>query len=260
MPFAIGFDAAAVIAAGLVTRLTVAVVAGTLPAYPGVSAGVRVALAAALAVAAWPAAVAAWPPTAALDAWPIVVAGEALVGLVLGTAVAAVVAAAGWAGSLLGSVSGLSWADDFAEAGGDPVAGVDRLAWWVGLAAFCAAGGQIAVVGGLIDSVRGLPIGSLCAVDPAAASPPTGLLTHAVTAVAAAVSLAVTLAMPALAAVVAFHLASAICLRAVPFAPAAGFLQGVAALVLLAAFAVGLDTWSAASGTLMHAALERLFG
>jgi flagellar biosynthesis protein FliR len=260
MPFVTGFDAAAVIAMGLVARLAVAVVAATLPAFPGVSAGVRMALAVALAVAAWPAAVAAWPPTAVLDAWPVVVAGEAVVGLALGTAVAAVVAAAGWAGSLLGSVSGLSWADDFAESGGGPAAGVDRLAWWVGLAAFCAAGGQVAVVGGLVDSVRGLPVGSVFAAAPGVAWPPAGAVEIALTAVSSAVSLAVALAMPVLAAVVAFHLASAICLRAVPFAPAAGFLQGLAALVLLAAFAMGLDVWSASSAALMHAAIERLFG
>ncbi|MFM9194382.1 MAG: flagellar biosynthetic protein FliR [Planctomycetia bacterium] len=42
-----------------------------------------------------------------------VLAGEVLVGFAMGIAAAAVLAAAGWAGGILGSVSGLSWADDF---------------------------------------------------------------------------------------------------------------------------------------------------
>lgn len=264
MPFlpsldAISLDASAVIAAGLVTRLAVVVALAAWPAFPGVSARVRGALALALAIAAWPAAVAAEPAGAALPAWPLVIAGEAIVGLVIGMSLAAIVAAAGQAGAVLGSVSGLSWADDFAVDGGEAAAGIGRLAWWIGLAAFCAAGGQLIVVDGLVESVRTLPVGSLLVPDPATGWPPERLLTMAATSITTAFSLTITLAAPALAAVVGFHLASAICLRAVPFAPAAGLLQGLAALVMLAAFVVGLDAWATGSGTFMQAAVEAVF-
>lgn len=259
MPLPTPLDAAAVIAAGLIARLAVVTALAAWPAFPGVSARVRGALAIALAIAAWPAAVAAQPAGAVLPPWPLVVIGEAIVGLVIGMAIAAVLAAAGGAGSVWGSVSGLSWADDFAVDGGEQSAGIARLAWWVGLAAFCTAGGQLVVIEGLVDSVRSLPVGSLFTAEAPVDWPPMQLLTLAGTAITTALSLAVTLAAPALAAVVAFHLASAICLRAVPFAPAAGFLQGLAALVLLAAFVVSLDAWATGCGTLMHAAIENVF-
>lgn len=258
MPLPHASDAAVLIAAGVFARLAVVLTIAALPAFPGVSARVRAALAAALTLAAWPAAVGAVPPAADQGAWALMLLGEALVGLVFGTAIAAVVAAAGWAGSVLGSVSGLSWADDFTADGGESSAGIERLAWWVGLAAFCAAGGQVAVVAGLVDSVRTVPVGSLFGTAPGAGWPPSSLIELAMTALTTATSLAITLALPALAAVVAFHLASAICLRAVPFAPAAGLLQGVAALVLLAALTLGLDAWASGCGTLMHAAIENV--
>lgn len=247
-----------VIAAAVIARFGVAVAVASVAALPGASARVRMAVVLVLALAAWPAAVAAAPVGAAIGPWPLVVAGEALVGLVIGAALAAVLAAAGQAGSLLGSVSGLSWADDFAGDGDGQGAGIGRLAWWVGLAAFCGAGGHLVVVSGLVDSVRTLPVGSLFSTAVAPDWPPPWLLSLAVTAPTTAISLAVALAAPALAAVVAFHLASAICLRAVPFAPAAGLLQGMAALVLLAALTVGLDVWATGSSTLMHAAVERV--
>jgi flagellar biosynthetic protein FliR len=247
-----------VIAAAVVIRLGAAVAVVAFAAVPGLSARVLTALVLALSLAAWPAACAAVPAGAALGPWPLVLAGEALVGLVIGAALAAVLAAAGQAGSILGSAAGLSWADDFSDTGGEQTAGVGRLAWWVGLAAFCATGGHLGVVAGLVDGVRTLPVGGLFAAHPAAGWPPEWLVTLAVTAPTTAIALAVTLAAPALAAVVAFHLASAICLRAVPFAPAAGLLQGLAALVLLAAFTAGLDVWASGCGTLMHAAVERI--
>lgn len=258
MPVAVPATEPFVIAAAVIARMGIAVAVVSVAAIPGASARVRTALVLALAMAAWPAAVAAAPAAPVPDPWPLAVAGEALVGLVIGTALAAVLAAAGQAGSLLGSVSGLSWADDFTGDGDGQAAGVGRLAWWVGLAAFCGAGGHLVVVSGLVDSVRTLPVGSLFSTATASAWPPPWLMSLAVTAPTIAIALAVALAAPALAAVVAFHLASAICLRAVPFAPAAGLLQGMAALVLLAALTVGLDAWATGSATLMHAAIERI--
>ena len=247
-----------VIAAAVIARFGIAVAVVSVAALPGASARVRTALVLVLALAAWPAAVAAAPVGRAIGPWPLALAGEALVGLVIGTALAAVLAAAGQAGSLLGSVSGLSWADDFSGEGDGQAAGIGRLAWWVGLAAFCGAGGHLVVISGLVDSVRTLPVGSLFSSAAAADWPPPWLVSLAVTAPTTAISLAVALAAPALAAVVAFHLASTVCLRAVPFAPAAGLLQGMAALVLLAALTVGLDAWATGASTLMHAAVERV--
>jgi hypothetical protein len=139
-----------------------------------------------------------------------------------------------------GRVSGLSWSDDFAAAGDPQSAGVARLAWWIGLAAFVAAGGQLTVVGGLVDSVRHLPVGTVGSMQSAGGS----ILDLAIAMPAMAISLAVTLAIPALAAVLAFHLAAVFCLRTVALPPGAGFLQGMAAVVLLAAVWLGLRTWT----------------
>jgi len=248
---------ALVIAGGVAARFAVVTALASLPAFPGVAARVRGAVALAIAVAAWPAAVqSAAAPT---GAWPLVILGEAFVGLVIGAALAAVVAAAGWAGDILGSASGLSWADDFAGEPAAASAGIGRLAWWVGAAAFLAAGGGTAIVAGLVDSVQAVPVGSVLSATETGGWPPKWLVSLAVTAPTVALSLAVTLAVPALTAVVTFHLASAICLRAVPFAPGAGMLQGLAALVLLAALTLGLDTWATGCGTLMHAAIEKVF-
>jgi flagellar biosynthesis protein FliR len=173
----------------------------------------------------------------------------------MGTAAAAVLAATAWAGGILGSVSGLSWADDFDPDAAGESAGIARLAWWVGLAAFFTAGGQLAVVGGLIDSVRHVPIGT------AFGGPPEEwLVTLAVTTPAVALSLAVMLAMPALVAVVAFHLASAICLRAIPFATGPGLLQGLASLVLLASIWLGAESWGGGSAIMMLRSIDACFG
>ena len=81
----------------------------------------------ALAVAAWPSA--ANTATSATAPAAFIVVGEAIVGLGLGASLAAVFAAAGWAGTLLGSVSGLSWADDFTPEADSQSAGIARLAW-----------------------------------------------------------------------------------------------------------------------------------
>lgn len=244
--------AALTIAAGACARITAAVAVATLPAFPGVSARVRLALAIGLTAAVLPAALRQTAGVA--GGWPLVVVGETIVGGVLGTAVAVVVGAAGWAGGLLGSASGLAWADDFDPAGESGSAGIGRLAWWIGVAAFLSAGGQVAVVGGLLDSLAAIPVGT--AVGNAGFSP--RLVAVMSSAPTLALSLALTLALPALAAVVAFHLASAICLRTVPFTPGAGLLQGLAAVVLLVALGCGLEAWVGGAGTLLHGALERL--
>ena len=215
-----------VVAAGVCGRIAAAVCTGTLPVLPGGSFRIRLALSLALAIVAVPMAVAVQGTASARPIGPLlpVLAGELLVGLMMGTAAAAVMSATAWAGGM------------------------------VGLAAFFIAGGQLAVVGGLIDSVRHLPIGA------AFAGPPREwLVTLAMTTPAVAVSMAAMLALPTLAAVVAFHLASSICLRAVPFSPGPGLLQGLASLVLLGSLWMGADAWAGGSAIMMLRLVDACF-
>ena len=246
-----------VVAAGACGRIVAAVGTGTMPILPGGSFRIRLALTLALAVVAVPMALAVQGTASSGSVGPLlpVLACELLVGLMMGTAAAAVLSATAWAGGILGSVSGLSWADDCDPDAAGESAGIARLAWWVGLAAFFTAGGQLAVVGGLVDSVRHLPIG-------AAFGGPSRqwLETLAVTTPAVAVSMAVMLALPALAAVVAFHLASAICLRAVLFTPGPGLLQGLASLVLLSCLWLGAEAWAGGSAIMMLQLIDGCFG
>ena len=246
-----------VVAVGVCARIAAAVVTGTLPILPGGSFRIRLTLAFALAVVAVPMALAVQVADGSRPIGPLlpVLASELLVGLLMGTAAAAVLAATAWAGGILGSVSGLSWADDFDPAAAGESAGVARLAWWVGLAAFFTAGGQLAVVGGLIDSVRHVPVGTALS-----GLPQEWLVTLAVTTPSVAISLAAVLVMPALVAVVAFHLASGICLRAIPFSPGPGLLQGLASLVLLASLWLGAEAWAGGSAIMMLRSIDACFG
>jgi flagellar biosynthetic protein FliR len=245
-----------VLAGAVLARMAAAVFAGALPLTGQVPLKVRVMLAVCLTVLALPAAGHSRAASLAAQPLPIVIVGEAVVGLGLGLVVAAIVAAAAWAGGLLGSVSGLSWADDFATPSGDPEpTGVARLAWWLGLAGFFAAGGHLAVVAGLLESVRLMPVGCLFAgqrVEPS-------LVAVVVTAPALALSLVTALAVPVLAAVVTFHLAVAICLRTVRFDPGQGLLQALAAIVLMFAFLAGAEAWLGGFGAVAHAQIERSF-
>lgn len=241
-------------AIGLGARMAAAVAVGGFP-LPGVPLRVRAALAVALAAAALPAAVTALPAAMTAPAagvpLPLLVVGEALVGLGLGLGTAAVLAAASWAGSILGSASGLSWADDFADSGDPQAAGTARLAWWLGLAGFLAAGGHLVVVAGLIDSVHALPVGG----GPEA----SGWAERVATTTAMAIGLAVALAGPALAAVVAFHAAAAVCSQALRIVPGSGLLQGGAAVVVVAALAAGAAGWAGGFGSVATDRIEAAF-
>lgn len=241
----------AAVAAGIVARLAAAVAVGGLPLAVGTSVAVRMALVLVLSMAVWPAAAAATTTTDPA-AIAMLVAGEAVVGLGIGVAVAAVFAAAAWAGTILGSVSGLSWADDFTPDGDQQAAGIARLAWWLGMAGFLAAGGHVHLVAGLIDSFRSLPVGVAAGaggftdlVSTVAAAPATGL------------ALAVALAGPALAAVLAFHVAATVAVRVGRVDPGQGLLQSLAAVVLLAAVCMAADAWIGGFATLVHGPLER---
>jgi flagellar biosynthetic protein FliR len=257
-PLTIPMASFALVAVGVAARTVAAVGTCASAAFPESSWRVRMSLAAILSIVALPA---AWAASRGMvpvgTGMAIVLAGEALVGLAMGAAVAAVVGASGWAGEVLGSVSGLSWADDFDPAGDAQSAGIARLGRWLGLGAFVAAGGQQAIVAGLIDSVHYLPVGT---AFPASGLPgltaPEALILQLP---AQAIALALTMAIPALVAVLAAHLATAICLRSVPCAPGPGLLQGVAALVLLGALYLGADAWGGSHGSLQASLVECCF-
>lgn len=237
-------DSSVVIApVAVCARMAAAVAVGAMPLGAVVPLRARGALALALAAVALPhAAIGA-------DAGPpaLVILAEALVGAGLGLVVAACSAAAAWAGGLVGSVTGLSWADDFAADGDPQAGGVARLAWWLGLAGFFAMDGHLAVVAGLVDSFRTLPVGT----------PPGAILARVAEAPDAALSLALSLAGPALVAVVTFHVAAAVCLRTVRFAPGQGLLQAAAALAALGIIVVGTPAWLDGFGAAARDRVER---
>lgn len=246
-------------AAGILARV-LGILAGAAAVLPEVSLRIRAALAVAITAVALPAALATQgaEPAASLagSAAAFVLVGEAVVGLALGAALAALVSAGGWAGGVLGSVAGLSWADDFDPDGGTESAGCGRFAWWTSAGVFLAGGGLEAIVLGIVDSLRVLPVG---AVLPASGLPQANLEHLAADLPAVAFSLTLALAVPALLAVLAFHLTAAIALRTVPFAPGSGFLQGLAAVVLLGALFVGADAWARGFPGLVQGPIERTF-
>lgn len=245
----------AAVAAGVVARLAVATGVGALPLTTGTSLQVRIAVVVALAVASWPSACAALPTTFASESPVSVVVGEAVVGLGLGVALAAVFAAASWAGGLLGSVSGLSWSDDFTPDVDPQFAGVARLAWWLGLAGFLAAGGHLQLVAGIVDSFRSLPVGTVGGADGAF----SGLVAVVAEAPAMGLALALSLAGPAIAAVLAFHVAATVAVRVGRVDPGQGLFQSLAAVVVLAGFCLAADAWIGGFASLVQAPLERCF-
>lgn len=240
-----------VLVCGLTARMAAAVAMGCLPLASSATVRIRAAVVLGLVVTSLPTAAAAVRPPP--PPWPLLLAGEACVGLGLGLAAALVIAAATWAGGLLGSVSGLSWADDFDPDGDAQGAGMARLAWWMGVAGFFVAGGHLAVVGGLVDTARWLPIGSVFTATGGVSAWTLTITTLPML----AVSLAVALALPALTAVVAFHVASAVCLRTVRFVPGQGLLQAAAAVVLLAAVVIGSDAWIGGYGDRARGQVEQ---
>lgn len=229
-------------AAGACARMAAAIAVGGLPLAGVVPLRVRATLAVALAVVALPHAAAAPAGLA-----PLAIVGEAVVGAGLGLVAAAVGAAASWAGAVVGSLSGLSWADDFGPADDPQAAGLARLAAWLGLAGFLAAGGHLAVVAGLVDSFRAIPLGTH----------PAAIAVRVTGAADVALGLALALAGPALAAVVAFHVAAAVCVRTVRFVPGQGMLQAAAAAVALGMVVAGAPAWLEGFGVAARTRIER---
>lgn len=240
------------VALGVLVRMFALVMAGGLGMFPQLDMRVKVVMAVVLGAAALPMATTAAPPPHP-SLLPMV-AGEAIVGFGLGLVVALVFAAASWAGGIVASVAGLSWADDFTPDGntaGD--GGGARLAGWLAVAGFLAAGGHLAIIAGLVDSVGRLPVGSMAAGDFG------GLSDVILTMPAAALELAWALAAPFLAAVLTFHVAIALCLRSVRFTAGQGIVQAATSLVLLLAIMQGATTWTEGFATAARATFERGF-
>jgi flagellar biosynthesis protein FliR len=244
--------ASPVVAVALLTRVAVGVEVAAPCLLPAVEMRTRLGLSLLVALAALPAAVTASPLATLTTAGTAVTAGdavaaivgEAAIGLGQGLAVAALASAVAWAGDILGTVSGLAWLDGGEEDAAESPAGVARLARWVSLAAFLAAGGLAAVVAGLVDGVRTMPVGLLSH----GTASPMAIGTLLAGAMATAIGLAVTLAVPAMVAVMAFQLAASLCLRVAACDPGPGTLHAATALVLLATLCVGAAGWSDAAG------------
>ena len=236
------------IAIAVIVRMAAAVAAGGLPVFPRLELRFQAVAVIAFSAVALPAAVPAAPR---LPLVPLL-AGEAVVGLGLGLVAAVIFAAASWAGRILGTISGLSWADDFTPDAAAGEGAAARLAGWLAVAGFLAAGGHLAIVAGLLDSVTGLPVGCLAATGEAG-----GLADLAATAPSLALALAISLSAPAVAAVLSFHAAAAICVRTVRFAAGAGLLQAVASLVVLGAVWVGAGLWTEGFAAAAAPLLER---
>lgn len=229
------------LALAVFVRMAAAVAAGCLPLVTLVDLRVRAAAALALTAASLPAAAAAAAPAGG-PLGPLDLLAEGLVGLGLGLGAATAFAAADWAGRLLGSVAGTSWAEDFTPAAAGE-GGAARLATWLALGGFLAAGGHLVVVGGLVDGLQRLPVGGVATAE----LPRIG---EALAAVAsAALALALGLAAPALAAVTSFHVAVALCLRCVRFTPGPGLVQAGGSFVLLAAVVLGAAGWTGGFAT-----------
>lgn len=246
------------VAAGTLARV-LGLLAGATSLLPGVAVRIRIALAVAFAAVSLPLAVAMQGPAPTATGGPLILmlVGETAVGLGFGVAIAALVSAGAWAGGVLGNAAGLTWADDFDPEGSSESAGCARFAWWMSAGAFLAGGGLEALAMGIVDSLRVLPIG---AALPASATLHPSLDHLAADLPAVAFPLALSLAVPGLLAVLAFHLTAAIVLRTVPFVPGSGLLQGLAAVVLLGALFVGADAWARGFPDLVQVPIERVFG
>jgi len=233
-----------------VARVGGFVAIGTLPLAPGLPLLVRVALAWAMSIAAL-----AWVlPSrhAVAESVPLVQVAltEVAVGGFIGLSVACVTAAAGWAGGVLSSISGLSWAEDYGGGPSEAATPLARLVWWVAAAAFVSSGGGRVLLVGLLESFATLPLGVGFDAEIA------GMLTRAF---GLAWRLAIAVALPALVAVLAWHLSAALACRVIPLSPSTGLLQGSAAVVLLCAVWLGGTSWTSGLASATTVACEQIF-
>jgi flagellar biosynthetic protein FliR len=217
-------------------RMAGFVAVGTVPLTPDVPVMVRLGLAWSLSIAVvpWVLADSTSPPRSS----PLLLAllSELALGGLFGLSVACVTAAAGWAGGVLGSISGLSWADDFSNGSAEAATPLARLLWWVSVGAFVWCGGPRVVLACLLDSLTALPLAAL----------------------ATASRLAVAVALPAMLAVLFWHATAAIACRLLPLSPSTGLLQGSAAIVLMLAIWAGGPIWTAAMAHAMASSCEHV--
>jgi flagellar biosynthesis protein FliR len=244
----------ACLAGGAAVRIgaaTLALARGTLPDLP---LRATIGIATALSIAALPT-LAAVPTVARLSAgaaagdWlqlPLVLGGEAVCGWALGMVAAVAIGIGGWSGSLLAGATSLGWDDDL-PAGDPQSAGIARLGWWMGAAAFLATGGAGWLVAALLGSLTRFPVG---AVAGGTAAPWSAVATDlAIRLPGAVLELAAGLALPALVAVIAFHLTMAICLRSIRFVPGPGLIPGLVAALVLASLMLTAPAWGSRSAT-----------
>ncbi len=226
--------AAVAVCMAVVARCGGFVAASTLPVYPGVDARVRLAMAIAVSGVAMPGVLAPGVSFGAIT--PMAVVAEAVLGLAMGTAVACVSASAAWAFGMAATACGLSGGDD-----ADPLsvegAGIARLAWWISAGGFVASGGVRGVLGGLLDSFVTMPIGGRG--DGIAAQ----FLAVATSLPAAAFTIAVSLALPVLATIIAYHAVVAMATRAAGFEPGLGLVQASASILLLVILFLTAEVW-----------------
>ncbi len=230
-------------------RMAGFVAVGTVPLTPGVPVMVRLGLAWSLSIAVVP-----WVLADSMSlplSSPLLLAlpSELVLGGLFGFSVACVTAAAGWAGGVLGSISGLSWADDFSNGSAEAATPLARLLWWVSVGAFVWCGGPRVVLACLLDSFTALPPGEWLGVRH---------LSMPLAALATASRLAVAVALPAMLAVLFWHATAAIACRLLPLSPSTGLLQGSAAIVLMMAIWAGGPIWTAAMAHAMASSCEHV--
>ena len=239
------------VAAGLLARVVLGLEIAAHALLPTVEFRARIALGFLVALAGLPAALVASPLATVevtLSTALGVIAGEACVGLCLGLTVAAAVSAVAWAGEILGGIAGLSWEDGEEDAAAGSSAGVARLARWLALAGFLAAGGLDIVLVTFIDGVRSMPVGFLGGSATAWPAVESQLASWALRMPSIAIALAVSLAVPTLAAVLVFQLVATLSLRTASCDPGPGMLHAATALVVLAMIFVNASAWSRAAG------------
>jgi len=226
--------AAVAVCLAVVARCGGFVAASTFPVYPGVDARVRLAMAIAVSAVAMPGVLASGVSPEGIT--PIALVAEAVLGAAMGTAVACVSASAAWAFGMAATACGLAGGDD-----ADPLsvegAGIARLAWWISAGGFVASGGARGVLGGLLDSFVTMPVGGR------GDGVVSQLLAVATSLPAAAFTIAVSLALPVVAALVAYHAVVAIATRAAGFEPGVGLVQASASLLLLVILFLTADVW-----------------
>ena len=245
----VGLAAAAIECLGVLARCAGFVATATWPVFPGACLRVRGGLAVVLAAAAMPAALGKSVGGQESDLPVAAVLTEILVGTVMGTAVACVLGSAAWAVGMMAAASGVAGGDsaDPQEGGG---AGFARLAWWIAVGGFLSAGGSRLVLGGLLDSFQSLPVGGM--VDGAG-----GIAVIVRQLPGTAFTIAVSLALPAVLAILAFHATAAIAIRATALSPGQGMMQSAAGLVLLGMLYASAGSWTTAFPSIAGPAVER---